>query len=369
MSDNGLDVKDMRVETDTEQTDEAFLSEGLVQAEEKANLFRVAKKTFSRIGWAYFTFLVVGILSQTLVALIYGRYMEASGAEIKNPLVLQLLDYMIVFLPMYGIGIPVLMKVLRPLPIQERKGESFGFFRLLKLFVISIPVMYLGNMIGLGIADFIGEITGKNPVNRLSELITNTNPLMNLLFVVILAPIIEEVLFRKFILDRTVAFGEKNAIILSALMFGLFHMNFYQFFYATALGAIFGYIYVKSGKLRYTVILHMLINFMGSILSVFLTEEDSYILKIMQEGNFENLSADILTRVIIISLYFLFMIVVCIIGIILMLMNIRKVKLDEGGLWTEKRKLRSLTYGNLGIAFFIALCLVMTYSTMMSQLQ
>ncbi|MBO6055192.1 MAG: CPBP family intramembrane metalloprotease, partial [Oscillospiraceae bacterium] len=54
-------------------------------------------------------------------------------------------------------------------------------------------------------------------------------------------------------------------VIISAVMFGLFHGNFSQFFYAFAVGLVFGYVYLRTGKIRYSIALHIFVNFMGSV--------------------------------------------------------------------------------------------------------
>lgn len=60
-------------------------------------------------------------------------------------------------------------------------------------------------------------------------------------------------------------YGEKLAVIVSALLFGLFHANLSQLFYAFLLGLLLGYVYLRTGKLRYSIALHMLFNLLGSI--------------------------------------------------------------------------------------------------------
>ena len=45
-------------------------------------------------------------------------------------------------------------------------------------------------------------------------------------------------MFRKLLIDRIVPFGQRVAVVVSGLAFGLFHGNFYQFFYAFSLGAV-----------------------------------------------------------------------------------------------------------------------------------
>jgi len=70
--------------------------------------------------------------------------------------------------------------------------------------------------------------------------------------------------------DRTLRYGQGVAIVLSGLMFGLFHGNLNQFIYATALGMFLAFLYVKTGKLKITIAIHMIVNFMGSVVAVLL---------------------------------------------------------------------------------------------------
>jgi hypothetical protein len=69
------------------------------------------------------------------------------------------------------------------------------------------------------------------------------------------------------IIDRLRSYGESACVLVSALLFGLFHGNLNQFFYAFGLGAIFAFIYVKTQRLRYTIFLHMIINLFGGIIA------------------------------------------------------------------------------------------------------
>ena len=58
--------------------------------------------------------------------------------------------------------------------------------------------------------------------------------------------------------------------MVSALLFGLLHPNLYQFFYAFLLGILFGGLRYFTGKLWPCILLHMVINFTGSGLSLIL---------------------------------------------------------------------------------------------------
>ena len=51
-------------------------------------------------------------------------------------------------------------------------------------------------------------------------------------------------------------------------MFGIIHGNLYQFFYAFGLGALMGYVYCTYGKIIYPIIIHVVINTIGSIVPI-----------------------------------------------------------------------------------------------------
>lgn len=107
-------------------------------------------------------------------------------------------------------------------------------------------------------------------VNQVEEMILDMSLWAVILSAVIMAPIMEELVFRKFVLDRLAGYGPAVSMFVSALVFGLAHGNFYQFFYAFLLGLIFAYIYLRTGKVRYSMLLHMMINFCGSVIPILL---------------------------------------------------------------------------------------------------
>ena len=163
-------------------------------------------------------------------------------------------------MPMYIISYPLILAMYRHVPSFAPRIRSLGFERFIKYLLACFPVMYVGNLIGNLVTS---PFNGGGSARTLSELLTSTNPIQ-IIMVVILAPVFEELVFRKAIIDRIGRYGELTAIFLSALIFALFHMNLIQFFYAFGLGLIFAYLYLNTGRIRYTIMLHMLINFFGS---------------------------------------------------------------------------------------------------------
>ena len=88
-----------------------------------------------------------------------------------------------------------------------------------------------------------------------------------LCYSVILAPIGEELIFRGVTMRlarRALPFWLAN--IFQALMFGIFHMNWIQGIYAFALGLLLGYVCEKGGSIYYSLLMHILFNFWGTVL-------------------------------------------------------------------------------------------------------
>ena len=76
----------------------------------------------------------------------------------------------------------------------------------------------------------------------------------------IIPPIAEELFFRGFVLKRLIPLGSSKAIIISAVIFSLFHGNLGQLIYTLAAGVVFGYIYLLTGRILPVILLHALNN-------------------------------------------------------------------------------------------------------------
>jgi membrane protease YdiL (CAAX protease family) len=213
-----------------------------------------ARKDFSRFGFAL---LAIGVIT-TVLQLILGVFL------LDTPLAdMELMQWILTMAPMYLVAVPVGFVLIRKLPAEAGEQQKLTLGRFLLLMLMCMPVMYGGNLIGNMLSALL---SGGTAENVLTDFIMG-NPLYSFIFTVLLAPFLEEFIFRKQIVDRLGKYGEKTAIVFSAVTFGLFHMNLFQFFYAFGLGLIFAYVYTRTRMLRYPVIMHMIINFMGSVIA------------------------------------------------------------------------------------------------------
>ena len=104
--------------------------------------------------------------------------------------------------------------------------------------------------------------------NTLEEtfLAMSRNP-FGVLSIALLAPVLEELLFRGAIQGQLQAAGQKpwTAIIVSSLIFGVVHMNPAQIPFAFLLGMLFGWLYYRTGSLLPGIIGHVLNNSVAAI--------------------------------------------------------------------------------------------------------
>ena len=91
--------------------------------------------------------------------------------------------------------------------------------------------------------------------------------IVNIFFTAVLPGICEEVAHRGMLLRAFTPLGAWKAIFLSALLFGLLHLNIEQFFYATIIGIFLGFLTMMSNS----IIPAMIVHFMNNALSVYVT--------------------------------------------------------------------------------------------------
>lgn len=87
--------------------------------------------------------------------------------------------------------------------------------------------------------------------------------LFNIVYAVIVAPILEEIIFRGFVLRSLQKFGNIFAILISSFLFGIWHGNLEQSLPIILSSIIFGYIAIKSNSIIPSMIAHIVNNLFG----------------------------------------------------------------------------------------------------------
>jgi acyl-CoA synthetase (AMP-forming)/AMP-acid ligase II len=113
-------------------------------------------------------------------------------------------------------------------------------------------------LLGQGIEQLF-VFAGKN-IEFESLRLTNGGLIFVMLNSIIVSPIVEEALFRGIALRILSKYGRNFAIIVGAILFGLYHTNFLQFGHSFTVGIILGYITFRY-SIKWAVVLHCIHNF------------------------------------------------------------------------------------------------------------
>lgn len=317
-----------------------------------------ARRDFSRIGASLCLMVVVWY---ALATVLEGALYAAVGGKGETP---NWVTYVGSGVPLYLIAMPIAVMLMgKSTVIETRKFDMKpGLF--FKLLLMCLPMMWAGSVFGsmLSMALSNGEAT-----DRVADLAMQTN-IWNVVFLVIVGPIFEEWLFRKQLIDHTRKYGEKTAILLSGLAFGLFHMNLFQFFYAFLLGLMFGYVYTRTSKLRYSTAMHMIINFNGGVLAPWvLTRVDLDQLEKVSEaaenGNaaaMEQWASQNVEGLAIMLVYFVLYGAVILAGFVLLIRNFKKFEFYTAPEELPRGTRAKTVCGNVGMIMFIMVTCMLT---------
>ena len=222
--------------------------------------FKPVKKYFSRIGFSLVWLMAVTLLLSAIAVVIINL---VSPKFTQSPWYIWLLSSVPLYLFAFPIYLYSLPKAInRPLYKNSMSIKQFFMFLLM-----CFGIMYPLNLLGYGVTALLKEVLSISTENPLEALVKSSNIYINFIFAVLLAPIMEELIFRKLLLDRLARIDKRTALFFSALAFGLFHGNLSQFFYAYGLGLLFAFIYIKTNRVGYTIGLHMIVNFFGIVVS------------------------------------------------------------------------------------------------------
>lgn len=148
-------------------------------------------------------------------------------------------------------------------------NESKSRF-LLKKSMVSCICMILGFVLVKSVIIsnwilYLHIVPSKNIFNTYIQNATIINTIVISIQVIIIGPIIEELIFRKILLGKLLEkFSNRpiKAIVYSALIFGIIHLNIIQGVAAFGGGIILGLIYYYTKSIKATIFTHILNNFL-----------------------------------------------------------------------------------------------------------
>lgn len=221
----------------------------------------------------YVLALIVQLVVSMIGMLIYGLYTVDKGLPyfnmsdmINTPLTMEV---SLIISAFSSIGCIIVFSIwYKKQIISDKSLVSTNKMRLKQLLLIVL----LGVGLQIGMSYILSLIAIIKPnwfykYGLLMEQLGNGTSLTSLLYIVVIAPIAEELIFRGVILNK----GKKIlpfflANMQQAFLFGLYHMNWIQGVYAFIIGLFLGSICYGFQSIYAPIYMHVIINLCGLIL-------------------------------------------------------------------------------------------------------
>lgn len=144
----------------------------------------------------------------------------------------------------------------------EVSGKTIG---------LSIPLIVAGMLFINLCSEFLGL-----PDLMQDTFLGMSRNVFGIISITIMAPLVEELLFRGAIQGYMLRKGIKplHAILIASAIFGIVHMNPIQIPFAFAIGLIFGWLYYRTGSVVPGIIGHFINNSIACLQMATLTEEE-----------------------------------------------------------------------------------------------
>ena len=263
--------------------------------------FRQIRRHYSKIGLIVIVLVVVFSGVNTLVAKISGAVIGGGfdkehieqGVQIIRayPIMSAIYSY---FFPLAA-DVAALLTGLAVTKLDLRKmltRKGFDGKDMLNITAFSMGLPIVASVVVLIITSIVAMAAGVDPneaSSAMSSVFKMEGPLwLNILiylYICLIGPIMEELIFRGVILEGLRKYGNTFAVIMSALLFGLMHQRFAQCLPAVVIGVVFAVYVVRTGSLLPGIFVHIVNNTLSAIAMVMMNGFDSDAMMKMAEKN------------------------------------------------------------------------------------
>lgn len=190
-------------------------------------------------------------LYTVLLAVLGSLVSGVLGSADKSMLIPLLVSQITLVIPMTIYMIRYRIPVMELLRINKIKWLSAGGLILFSFFIS--PLLSLLNAISM--------LFATNVIDSTAGSIISNQPLFISVFAIAIIPcILEEAVYRGVFFHEYQKIDPRKGILLSALLFGLMHLNLNQFFYAFVMGIFFSLLVEATDSIVSSVLVHFMIN-------------------------------------------------------------------------------------------------------------
>lgn len=245
--------------------------------EEKRQEEFIEEKSIKNIGFVVGMGIVIYISLQVIFSLICGMVLPVIFENLLTETEITLILQMVLQVLSLGIATRFVLNYTDK-PISKRKLKASEktriiFFALVLIFGLQFLLGILYPKIGLDYSSVdIFDISYESRI--LTKIIV-------VISIAVIPGIFEELFFRKALIDLTSKYNKKFALIFSAVLFGLVHMNLSQGLFAFAIGIVLGAIYIYTNDIKLTMLIHFINNGFGVLEMILYQNFASFLILIL----------------------------------------------------------------------------------------
>ena len=218
---------------------------------------RRMKKFFYTFGICLYPILIYTAIQTSLgmfLAVVFGFF---EGARDFNAIMDVLKENALVITAICAVVTSVVLSLFFHIDIKNGRIKKRGQIKAMD-FIMAI-VGGAGVSIALNIVIALTNMSGKDTAFvEVSDMITSNPLFVTIICAGILIPIVEEILFRGLIFNRIKCqYNFVAGLLISSLLFGIYHGNIVQGIYATLLGIFLGFAYHKTKSILIPIFIHM----------------------------------------------------------------------------------------------------------------
>lgn len=207
----------------------------------------------------------IGMLFFVVVALLVTIGFLAQSREFYSGILIT--EYVLILVPVFAFLFGYRYNVKEVLRLN--KISLLNIFLIICIMVFAIPVTGVFNMANLWL---VNRIFGKVLVVQPPIAADASGLLLNILVIGVTPAICEEIMFRGVIQRGFERFGAVKSILITALLFGLIHIDFQKLFGTFFLGALIGFIVYRTNSIYGGMVAHFTNNSVA-VLAMYLSNK------------------------------------------------------------------------------------------------
>lgn len=223
-------------------------------------------KKFDSLTKSYFLYFLI------LVGLVVFRILSACGVfNLFGDTAEYIFTFIVQIVLLFGLSVFMFARINHKSAKDVLNDYKFKKLSKKSIF-ISILIGFIVYFLNSYIASFflfILSLFGYSP--SFSTKVATSYPiwllLINIIFTAVLPAVCEETVHRGMLLCEIKKKNIKKAIIISSLLFGLLHINIYQFFYAAILGGLLAVVTLTTDSIYPAMIIHLMNNALNVYMS------------------------------------------------------------------------------------------------------